>query len=401
MPDLDNVSEGSVNAVVEVTERYDYKANLLAATGFSTYNGTFVTLAPALRNLGGRGISLELEGTVGFRFLELLENSNFELKQLAAEARLTIPAWLDPTPMKFRYELSAFRRIQDTPRFGQLTTDGVTVALARTWNWPRTPTRAAHAITVSPHYDFRRRERPVDVLRPPGADDDESQVPITTRTGSIGFNFEWEQRVDRSGSLSPLAPEGGFRLEAQVSAAAKVLGGSNNFIKLSGSGSKWWSLGRNLILRADLRYDQGIPIGEVLLPEVERFFAGGDTTVRGYEDDRLATEIIQLGVPPYDNVKQIRILPAGGNIRVMGSLDAQLRIYSVLATGAFLDAGMITNSWATVTEDDIRPAVGIALARLATPFGTLALERAIPLRPQLGDDPRGRWHLSFAARAQF
>ena len=36
----------------------------------------------------------------------------------------------------------------------------------------------------------------------------------------------------------------------------------------------------------------------MLLPEVERFFAGGDTTVRGYKDDRLATEIVQVGVPP-------------------------------------------------------------------------------------------------------
>jgi hypothetical protein len=35
------------------------------------------------------------------------------------------------------------------------------------------------------------------------------------------------------------------------------------------------------------------------------------------------------------------------------------------------------------------------------PFGAFAMERAIPLRPRPGDDPRGRWHISFAARAQF
>ncbi|HVK85877.1 MAG TPA: BamA/TamA family outer membrane protein, partial [Kofleriaceae bacterium] len=400
MPDLDNISEGSVNAVVEVTERYDYGAQVAIESGFSSYNGTFVSLIPSMRNLGGRGISLELEGTVGFEIGTALFDRDFVLKQLSAEARLTIPAYL--SPIGFRNELIGFRRIQDTPRFGQLTTDGVTFAMSRTIARARTPQHAQRALTVSPHYDFRRRERPVDVLRPPGADDNESQVPITTRTGSFGVNFEWEQRVDRSGSLSPLAPEGGFRLEAQASIASTWLGGSNNFIKVSGAGSKWWSLGSNLILRADLRYDQGFPLGdEVLLPEVERYFAGGDSTVRGYEDDQLATEIIEVGVPPFDNVRQIRVLPAGGNIRVMGSLDAQLRIWKILATGAFLDAGMITNSWGTVTEDDIRPSVGIALVRFATPFGALALERAIPLRPKLGDDPRGRWHFSFAARAQF
>jgi outer membrane protein assembly factor BamA len=156
------------------------------------------------------------------------------------------------------------------------------------------------------------------------------------------------------------------------------------------------------VIRADLRYDQGIPLGgAVLLPEVERFFAGGDATVRGFDDERLATEIIQVGVPPLSNLQQIRILPAGGNIRVMSSLDAQIRIYKLFATALFADAGMISNQWSAVTPDTIRPSVGMALFRIVTPFGVFAWERAIPLRPQLGDDPRGRWHISFAARAQF
>ncbi len=139
----------------------------------------------------------------------------------------------------------------------------------------------------------------------------------------------------------------------------------------------------------------------MLLPEVERFFAGGDSTVRGYSDDRMATELIQVGVPPLgSNLTQIRIIPAGGNIRVIGSLDAQVRIWKLLAGALFSDAGMITNQWNSITLDDIRPSVGMGL-RVLTPFGIGAIEYAIPLRPQLGDDPRGRIHFYFAARAQF
>jgi outer membrane protein assembly factor BamA len=48
----------------------------------------------------------------------------------------------------------------------------------------------------------------------------------------------------------------------------------------------------------------------------------------------------------------------------------------------------------------VRPSVGSGM-RILTPFGTLALEYAVPINPQLGDDPRGRIHLYFAARAQF
>jgi hypothetical protein len=36
-----------------------------------------------------------------------------------------------------------------------------------------------------------------------------------------------------------------------------------------------------------------------------------------------------------------------------------------------------------------------------TPFGIGAIEYAVPLRVQLGDDPTGKLHIYFAARAQF
>jgi outer membrane protein assembly factor BamA len=180
----------------------------------------------------------------------------------------------------------------------------------------------------------------------------------------------------------------------------------NTFVKVSASGTRYVPIGNSFVLRGDLRYDHGFPLGDAaLLPEVERFFGGGDATVRGYNDDRLATEVVQVGVPPLENVQQIRVLPAGGNIRVLGSLDAQVRLTKVFgivaAGGAFFDAGIITNQWTTASVEDVRPSVGVALARFLTPFGSLVFERAIPLRPRLGDDPRGRWHINFAARAQF
>ncbi|HEU4735235.1 MAG TPA: BamA/TamA family outer membrane protein, partial [Kofleriaceae bacterium] len=403
MPDLDTTTAGEVNAVVEVVERYDFLSQVDAEAGYSSYNGAFLKLIPSFRNLFGVGMSFDIAGTIGFDIASL-SAGDARLRQLSAESTFRIPQWLSRrvSPVEFQTELTAFHRRQDTPRFGVVTTDGATLTLSRTWERKRIGNRAARAITTGLHYDFRLRQRPIDVLRPVGADDDQTQVPISTRTGSIGLTFEWEQRVDRQGTLSPLAAEAGFRFEAQASLASLYLGGQDTFLKLSTAGSKYWPIGTHLVIRGDLRYDQGIPLGSaVLLPEVERFFAGGDATVRGYDDERLATEILQVGVPPIDNVHQLRILPAGGNIRVMSSLDAQLRIWRLFATALFVDAGMIANQWSTVTADDIRPSVGMALFRIVTPFGAFAWERAIPLSPRPGDDPRGRWHISFAARAQF
>ncbi|MGE3546619.1 MAG: outer membrane protein assembly factor, partial [Kofleriaceae bacterium] len=403
MPDLENTTTGSVNAVVEVAERYDYLAQLDVEFGYSSYYGTFLRLAPELNNLFGLGVSLELAGAVGVESGTLLGDAEFELRQVTFEGILRIPKWISKQvlPGEPNTELSAFHRRQDTPQFGELKTNGASVALAWSDQRAQTKTHAARVRTFGLHYDFRLRERLVDVLRPIGADLDQTRVPISSRTGSIGATFEWEQRVKRNGTLSPLEPEAGFRFELQTSVASTYLGGQDTFLKVSAGGSKFYSIG-NLVLRGDLRYDQGFPLGGgVLLPELERFFAGGDSTVRGYDDERLATELIEVAVPPLDNVTQIRILPAGGNIRAMGSLDAQVKIWKYFASGAFLDAGLITNQWATVDTKSIRPSVGVALFRIVTPFGTGALERAIPLRPQFGDDPRGRWHFFFAARAQF
>ena len=145
--------------------------------------------------------------------------------------------------------------------------------------------------------------------------------------------------------------------------------------------------------------DDGLRIAILTGAGEKSFCAGGD--LKEMVETGMTVPPSDFIPAPYDNLQQIRVLPAGGNIRAMGSVDAQLRVWKVLATALFVDAGMITNDWSTVTEDDIRPSAGIALVRIVTPFGIGALERAIPLRPQLGDDPRGRWHLSFAARAQF
>lgn len=408
MPDLDSTSAGAVNAVVEVTERYDYVMGGTGEVGYSSFNGAFLRLSPAFQNLFGVGISLELGGTIGFEAAPAVQGE-LDLRQLAGDATLRFPKFIPRQlgiPSEFQTDLTAFHSRQETERFGLLRTTGATVSLTWTQERPRRGNIPARARTLGVHYDFRSRERNIDALRPIGADDDDAQVPVTTITGKVGISLEWEQRVDRNGTLSPLAPEAGFRLDAQLSYAHPWLLSQDTFLKLQLGASKFWPLGKNVVLRTDLRYDQGFPdfpffSGPALLPEVERFFGGGDSSVRGYADDRLATELIQIGVPPLSNISQIRVLPAGGNIRVLGSVDLQYRVWSVFATGVFFDAGLIKNQWSSVTTDDIRPSVGMTLFRIVTPFGSFTFERGVPLRPRLGDDPRGRWHINFAARAQF
>jgi outer membrane protein assembly factor BamA len=400
LPDLDCENQeracnsDTINAVVRVEERYIQRAEVGLEGGYSSLNGAFGTLRWTQANLLGRGILFRFAGTFGTKLSE-------------AEGTLRLPQWLArkwfrvPRDYAFSTELTGLYRQQETERFGELTTKGLTLGLSRQWARPRTETDVANTKGIGLAYEFRVRIRNVDSLRPIGADMDESQVAISTRVGSVRINAEWDQRVDRNGQLAPLSPEAGFRLDGSIAYASPAFLGQDRFLKVSLGASKFIPIGKNLVLRADARYDHGFPFGgAVLLPEVERFFAGGDSTVRGYAEDRLKTEVIQVAVPPLDNVSQIRVIPAGGNIRSLASVDAQVRIWKILAGAGFADAGLVTNSWSTVTTDDIRPSVGMGL-RALTPFGIGALEYAVPIRPGLGDDPRGRIHFYFAARAQF
>jgi outer membrane protein assembly factor BamA len=69
-----------------------------------------------------------------------------------------------------------------------------------------------------------------------------------------------------------------------------------------------------------------------------------------------------------------------------------------VASAIFVDAGAITNTYATLDVEDVRPSVGLALARILTPFGGLSFEWAVPMFPRIVDPPLGRFHIVVALR---
>ncbi len=386
----DDRARDVVHGVVQVVERQDAFEELELELGYSLENGGFVRARPIVPNLGGVGIRFETALTMGTQYQ-------------AVEGLARIPRWIARRYLgaTFDTELVGYVRNQLTERFGELFTAGASIAALRSWNRPRTDSQGARLVTAALRYDFRLRSRDEELVRPPGLAGDLTTNPIRTRTGTVGLTLTWDQRRGLDGNLNPLAPHHGFRLEAGAAIASPYLLGQDTFVKVNGLGQALTTHGR-LQLRADVRFDQGFPLrGSVLLPEVERYFAGGDDTVRGFEEDRLATEIIEHPVPPLGETTQIRVLPAGGNIRALASVDAQLTVWKVgsfpIASALFVDAGVITNLWTSFSPDDIRPAAGSAV-RLLLPIGAASVEYAVPLEPRKGDNPRGRLHLALALR---
>lgn len=104
------------------------------------------------------------------------------------------------------------------------------------------------------------------------------------------------------------------------------------------------------------------------LPASERFFAGGDTTVRGFSLDRLGTDAT---ISPTG-------FPTGGNGLVV--LNAELRAAVVGGVGAvgFIDAGNVFPRATDLDLGQLRAAAGVGL-RYQSPVGPIRIDLGFKL----------------------
>jgi len=87
------------------------------------------------------------------------------------------------------------------------------------------------------------------------------------------------------------------------------------------------------------------------LPAAERFFAGGDTSVRGFTLDRLGNE---------DTITASGF-PTGGNGVVVLNSELRVAVIGALQAAAFLDAGNVFPRASDLDLTDLRPAAGFGL----------------------------------------
>ncbi len=109
----------------------------------------------------------------------------------------------------------------------------------------------------------------------------------------------------------------------------------------------------------------GQPVVDVVedLPASERFFAGGDTTVRGFALD-------QLGSP---GTLDADGFPLGGNAVAIFNAELRLPLFGGLGVVGFLDAGNVFARTSDLDLGELRGAVGFGV-RYASPVGPIRLD---------------------------
>jgi len=171
-------------------------------------------------------------------------------------------------------------------------------------------------------------------------------------------------------------PRSGWSLFGRVSGTASALGSDINFAQLYGRGKWIQSLGP---LRALLRFEAGASEVDSFsrLPVSQRFFAGGDSSVRGYDFKSLGP------TAPDPETGEQRVV--GGNHILVQSLELDARIKGNWALAAFYDQGNAFDN----SEFDLKRGAGLGL-RWISPIGPVRIDIARAL-----DEPKGfRLHLS-------
>ncbi len=202
----------------------------------------------------------------------------------------------------------------------------------------------------------------------------------------------------RDTRTDPLEPTAGTLLAVDVEAASRRVGSAVGYAKTVLQGFVYRRLPGEAVFAAGARLglarsftetflqastlvltDGGAPmLREVArltfvhgLPASERFFAGGDSTVRGFALDRLGDEST-IGANGF---------PTGGNAMIVLNSELRMPVFGPLQVVGFLDAGNVIDRVGNFDLARIRGAAGFGV-RYRSPLGPIRLDLGFKLDRQ-------------------
>jgi outer membrane protein assembly factor BamA len=173
-----------------------------------------------------------------------------------------------------------------------------------------------------------------------------------------------------------------------------------SFLKASGLATGYVPLPERMVLALSARAGRIVPLSPgSTTPPVRRFFLGGATTMRGFNEDQLVAEDVRAEYR--DQVRDCQVLVTkagctssaqtilagrqvpsqGGELFATFKAELRLPAFGSFDLGVFVEAG---NLWLALPTGlgPFRPVVGSGL-RYVTPIGPLALDVGVNLTPDL------------------
>jgi outer membrane protein insertion porin family len=216
--------------------------------------------------------------------------------------------------------------------------------------------------------------------------------------------------LERDTRLDLFDPKNGSLAQATAELVGGVLQGNSQYVKVTVSDTKYRPLRRRLTFAVRGRLGllasrgQGPSAGASdtvssldLIPEEDRFRTGGSTTVRGYQEDEIGTQVL-FSPPDTAGVVTRTIVRRGGAYLIQANAEIRARLIGFLGAAAFLDGGGVWEhasdiSWRRIFSfsdgagyKDMRWVVGLGV-RITTPVGPVRLDYGWKLRLARSDQP--------------
>ena len=196
----------------------------------------------------------------------------------------------------------------------------------------------------------------------------------TVRLSKVSASLIRDKRDDQ------LDPSTGTMMIVDGELAARAIGSEVGFVQTYLQGFYYHRVParRRIVLALGARVGlahgftrvvEGVTVQD--LPASERFFAGGDTTVRGFTLDRLGDEktITPTG------------FPTGGNGVVVLNSELRIGVVGPLQATGFVDAGNVFARAGEIDFTDLRPTAGFGVM-YRSPVGPIRLDLGFNLDPR-------------------
>jgi outer membrane protein assembly complex protein YaeT len=361
-------NSGTRNLVVTLEEAASL--SFFVEPGWGSYELLRLSLGLDENNLLGTGRRLGLE-------------LGASLKAHRALLRFTDPWFLETA---FTADVPLFYSYREEPSFTRRDY-GVTFNLSRVLG-PNLSTTAAYSLRKTQQSD-------VDV------DDEDNDADTNYDLGSVRLQFTYDNRND------PFYPTQGWRSFTALEHAARFLGGSLDFSRLTAGVRHFRSLTPRVVLGG--RYTTGfiIPhLDTVNVPLAERFFNGGENSVRSFKEQELGPKDDRnnpVGGMAFNTFNlELRTLMTK---RFYGAIFADLgniapnRSRSEQGKDAFRSRSALVSATFDDYFSDMRPALGIGAGYLL-PIGPARIDLAF--NPDADDERReDEWVVHFSIGMAF
>ena len=165
-------------------------------------------------------------------------------------------------------------------------------------------------------------------------------------------------------------------------------GGDNYFYRLEHDSTFFFPLGEKKKWVLSLRTREGWENeygSSDSIPLSERFFAGGTTTVRGYDYRDIGPRMLLYK-------RSDETAPIGGRLRLVNNMELKYKLTDILRLYSFVDAGGVWSEVGGFDIGDMKYSAGIGLGVDIPRMGPIRVDYGIPINPD-ENQGNGRLHL--------